>query len=168
MAGQRSRKLLAATVNGHPLLAEIDEFTPPEVKKVMEETRGGKFIADEIMVGLEKLTYEIKLLGATAELLSAYGLQQGEICQVDVKESQQDKDSNKFAIHYSLSGEIVSVKDENVKMGSKPGSTISASLTAYTKKEDGTIIYDINTKTQVINLGQGDIMAEHRRNVGLP
>jgi len=168
MAGQRSRKLLAATVNGHPLLAEIDEFTPPEVKKVMEEARGGKFIADEIMVGIEKLGYEIKLLGATADLLSAYGLKQGDICQVDVKASEQDKDGNKFAIHYSLSGEIVSVKDETVKMGSKPGANISGSLIAYKKTEGGKTVYDINTKTQVIDLGQGDIMAEHRRNVGLP
>ena len=167
MSGQRSRKLLAATVNGHPLLAEIDELTPPEVKKVMEETRGGKFISDEIMVGIEKLGYELKLVGATAGLLSAYGLKQGEICQVDVKASEQDKDGNKFAIHYSLSGEIINVKDETVKMGSKPGVTLSGSLTAYKKTENGTILYDINTKTQVINLGQGDIMADHRRNVGI-
>ncbi|EGZ6890202.1 phage tail protein [Vibrio parahaemolyticus] len=168
MAGQRSRKLLAATVNGHPLLAEIDEFTPPEVKKVMEEARGGKFIADEIMVGLEKLTYELKVLGPTADLLSAYGLKQGEICQVDVKASEQDKEGNKYALHYSLSGEVVGVKEEGVKMGSKPGVTISGSLTAYKKTENGKTVYDINTATQVINLGQGDIMAEHRRNVGLP
>lgn len=168
MAGQRSRMLLAAVINGNPVLAEIDEFTPPEVKKVMEDSRGGKFIADEIMVGLEKLTYELKLMGATAELLSAYGLKQGEICQVDVNTSEQDKEGNKFSVKYSLSGEVVGVKEEGVKMGSKPGVTISGSLTAYLKTENGKTAYNINTKTQVIDLGQGDIMAEHRRNVGLP
>lgn len=168
MAGQRSRKLLAANINGHPVLAEIDEFTPPEVKKVMEEARGGKFIADEIMVGLEKLTYELKLLGVTADLLSAYGLKSGEVCQIDVKASEQDKEGNSFALHYSLSGEITGAKEENVKMGSKPGVNISGALTAYKKTENGTTVYDINTATQVIDLGKGDIMAEHRRNVGLP
>ncbi|MCH9691007.1 MAG: phage major tail tube protein [Gammaproteobacteria bacterium] len=168
MAGQRSRQLLAATVNGHPLLAEIDEFTPPEVKKVMEESRGGKFIADEIMVGLEKLTYELKVLGPTAELLSAYGLNASEVCQVDIKSAEQDTEGRNFAVHYSLSGKIVGVKEEAVKMNGKPGATISGSLTAYKKTENSRTVYDINTATQVINLGRGDIMAAHRRSAGLP
>ena len=168
MAGQRSRKLLGATVNGQPLLAEIEELTPPEVKKIMEEARGGKFITDEIMVGIEKLTYELKIQGASVDLLKAYGLKQGEVCQVDVKSAEQDKQGSNYAIHYSMSGEIVGVKEESVKMGSKPSVTISGSLTAYKKTENGTTLYDINTATQVIDLGSGDIMVEHRRNAGLP
>lgn len=164
---QRARMLLAATINGQPILAELEEFNPPEIKKVMEEVLGGRFIPDELMVGLEKMNYDMKLLGVTATLLSAYGLKPGDVCQVDVKSSEQDGDGRKFKVHYSLSGEITGVKEETVKGKSKPGVTITGSVKAYKKTEDGNIVYDINTKTQVINLGKGDIMAEHRRNVGI-
>ncbi len=167
MAGQRTLKIMAATVNGHPLLAEIEEYTAPMVKKVMESARGGKFIPDEIMVGLEKLNYKLKINGATVSLLNSYGFKEGEICQVDVKCSEQDKEGNTFAIHDSLSGLIISIESEAMKMGAKPTCTIEGTLSAYSKTEDGKTIYNINTKTQVINLGQGDMMAEHRRNVGL-
>ncbi|WP_018691321.1 phage major tail tube protein [Algicola sagamiensis] len=167
MAGQRQRKLLTATVNQYPLMAEVEEFTPPEVKKTMAVARGGKFIPDEVMVGMEKLTYSLKVKGATAGLLAAYGLQQGEVCQVDIKTSEQDKDGQIYAIHYSLSGEITSMKEDVVKMGNQPALTLAGSLMAYLKTENGSVIYDINTKTQKIDLGQGDLMAAHRRNVGL-
>lgn len=167
MAEQRSRMVLSGTLNGHPLMAEIEEFTPPEVKKMMEETRGGKFISDEIMVGLEKMSYELKLSGVDIELLSAYGMGSDEVCQLDIKTSEKNKEGDNFAVHYSLSGEVTAVKEETLKMGTKPNVTVSASVTAYKKTENGKTQYDINTKTQVINLGKGDIMAVHRRNVGL-
>ena len=167
MAGQRARKLLAANVNGLPLMAEVEELTPPEIKKMMEESRGGKLMADEIMVGLEKMTFELKISGPNATLLSNYGLRQGDVCQIDVRASEQDKDGEKYAILYSLSCEITAIKEETVKMGSKPMHTLSGTCRAYLKTENGQVIYDINTTTQVIDLGAGDIMQEHRRNVGL-
>lgn len=167
MAGQTIRKLMAATINGQPLLSEIDEFGPPAISKVMEEARGGQFIAGEVFVGIEKMSWTMKVNGATTDMLTAYGLEQNEICQVDVKTSEQDRDGNTIAIHYSLSGEIVKVDEESVKMGSKPGVTITGSPFAYKKTQNGAVLYDINVKTQVIDLGKGDVMSEHRRNAGL-
>ena len=167
MAGQFARKLLAANVNGQPLLGEMGDFTPPNITKTMESARGGKFIPDEVMVGIEQMEYSLQIFGATAELLQNYGLSADEVCQVDVKEALEDKDGNKSVVHYSLSGEIKTVAEGTVSMGSKPEVTISGSPFAYKKTQDGKILYDINTKTQVIDLGKGDIMAEHRRAVGL-
>ncbi len=168
MAGQRALITRQGIVNGQPLVKELDEFTPPEVKKAMQETRGGSFIPGEIMVGLEKMNSSFKVNGATQELLSAYGLSAGELCQVDVKESQQDEDGNKFAIVYSVTGEIISVKDSASKMGEVPNQEFEMAVTAYKKTENGKTIYDIDRNAQILNLGQGDLMAEHRRNVGMP
>ena len=167
MAGQNTRMLLTANINGQPLLSEVADFTPPVITKAMESARGGKFIPDEIMVGIEQMEYSIKLNGATVDVLKNYGLSQGEVCQVDVKEALQDKDGNKSMVHYSLSGEIKTVDEGTVSMGSKPEVTLTASPFAYKKTHGGVVLYDINTKTQVIDLGSGDIMAEHRRAVGL-
>ncbi|WP_163833387.1 phage major tail tube protein [Spartinivicinus ruber] len=168
MAEQRYRTMLSANVNGHPLMAEVEEFTPPELKHKMEDSQGGKFIPDEVWVGLEKLTFELKIAGAGVELLQQYGLKHGEICQVDIKAAERDKDGGKFIIHYSLSGQLTGIKEEAIKMGSKPEVTISGSCIAFKKTENGKTLCDINTRTQKIDLGQGDIFAEDRRGLGLP
>lgn len=168
MAGQRSRITRQGMINGQPLVKELDEFTPPEVKKTMQETRGGSFIPGEIWVGLEKMNGKWKVKGANQELLAAYGLAAGELCQVDVKESHQDEYGNKFAIVYSLTGEIISVTESASKMGELPDHDMEMAVSAYKKTENGKIIYDIDRNAQILNLGNGDLMAEHRRNVGLP
>ncbi|KZN12592.1 phage major tail tube protein [Marinomonas sp. TW1] len=168
MAGQRTRISRMAIINGEPLIKELDEFTPPEVKKTMQETRGGSFIPGEIMVGLEKMTAKYKIKGANQALLSAFGLADGEMCQVNVNESHQDEDGNHFAIKYSITGEITGVTEAASKMGELPDHEIEMTVSAYKKTEAGKTIYEIDRNAQILNLGNGDLLAAHRRNVGLP
>lgn len=167
MAGQRARMLLGATVNGFPIMEELEGFTPPDVKKVMEEVQGGRFVPDEIWVGLEKLNYELKIAGASSELMQAYGVEPGEVCQVDVKTSEKDSEGRDYAVHYSLSGQITGAKEDELKGKSKAGVlTLTGTCRAYRKTENGRTMFNIDTKTQVIDLGKGDLMATHRRNIG--
>jgi len=168
MAGQRSRITRQGIINGQPLVKELDEFTPPEIKKTMQETRGGSFIPGEIMVGLEKMNCKFKVKGANQELLAAFGLSAGELCQTDVKESHEDEDGNKFAIAYSVTGEIISVTESVSKMGELPDVEFEMAVSAYKKTESGKVVYDIDRNAQILNLGAGDLMAEHRRNIGMP
>lgn len=168
MSGQRSRISRMALINGYPLIKELDEFTPPEIKKTMQETRGGAFIPGEIMVGLEKMTAKFKIMGADQLLLAAFGLLSGEMCQVNINESHQDEDGNKFPIQYSLTGEITGITESPSKMGELPDNELEMSVSAYKKTEIGVTIYEIDRNAQILNLGQGDILADHRRNVGLP
>lgn len=167
MAGQRSRITRMGMVNGQPLIKELEEFTPPEIKKTMQETRGGSFIPGEIWVGLEKMNAKAKVKGANQELLSAFGMAPGDLCQFDVKESHQDEDGNKFAITYSCTGEITSVSESPSKMGELPDQELEMSVVAYKKTESGKTIYDIDRNAQILDLGQGDLMVEHRRNIGM-
>jgi P2 family phage contractile tail tube protein len=167
MAGQRSRITRAGMINGQPLIKELEEFTAPEIKKTMQDVRGGSFIPGQIMVGLEKMTGKFKVKGANQELLAAFGLAAGEVCQVDVKESHQDEDGNKFAIVYSLTGEVISVTESASKMGELPDAELEMAVSAYKKTESGKIIYEIDRNAQILNLGNGDLMVEHRRNIGM-
>ncbi|MCU7974867.1 phage major tail tube protein [Shewanella sp. SW36] len=167
MSGQRSRITRAGMINGQPLVKELDEFTPPEIKKTMQDTRGGTFVPGQIMVGLEKMSAKFKVKGANQELLSAFGLSAGEMCQVDVKESHQDEDGIKFAIVYSLTGEVISVTESASKMGELPDQDLEMAINAYKKTENGKIIYEIDRNAQIVNLGNGDLMVEHRRNIGM-
>ncbi|MCG7551579.1 phage major tail tube protein [Pseudoalteromonas sp. Of7M-16] len=168
MAGQRARITREGIVNGNPLVKELDEFTAPEIKKTMQETRGGSFIPGEICVGIEKMNSSWKVKGANQELLSAYGLAAGELCQVDVKESHQDEDGNRFSIVHSLSGEITSITESASKMGDLPEHQFEMSVSAYKKTENHKVIYDIDRNAQILDLGNGDLMEGHRRNIGRP
>jgi P2 family phage contractile tail tube protein len=155
-------------IQGMPLLKEVEEFTPPDITKTMQEVRGGAFVPSEVMVGLEKMTASYKLNGATKEHLSSVGLTAGDSPQIDVRESHQDEDGEIFAVHYSLTGEITSVKEAPSKMGDLPAHTLEQSVSAYQKTENGKTCYDIDTKANILDLGNGDIMEKHRRNVGMP
>ncbi len=168
MSEQRSRMLLDGNLNSNPLLYGVDEFTPPHVELVTEEARGGKFVPEDIIVGLSKLECEIKIPGLSRSLRKSYGASVRSNIELDVKSSEMDAEGNDFAIAEELTGKIVSIKDDPAKMGSKPMATIKMTLVAYKRTENGEICYDINTKTQKVDLGDGDIMEAHRRNVGRP
>lgn len=167
MAGPRSLKTRLLMMMGISLIKEVESFSPPNVKKVMQETRGGAFVPGEIWVGLEKMNSKLTVKGATQTFLASYGAKAGELVQVDIKESHQDSDGITYAMHYSLSGEIISVADSDSKMGDLPGHDIEMAVAAYKKTENGKIIYDIDINAQILNLGQGDLMVEHRRNIGM-
>lgn len=168
MSGQRASIVRTLMVNGLPLLQELDEFDPPQVKKEMQDARGGSFGVREIMVGLEKMTASFKIKGATKEMLTSYGMTAGDLVQITVKESVQDEGGEKFALVYDMSGELTSVKDPTVKGGDLGTHEIEMSTPVYKKTENGKIIYDINLNgAGKADLGNGDILAEHRSNVGL-
>jgi hypothetical protein len=158
--------LQEATIEGNKLFGELDEHTPPDIAKKMEDEGGGRLMPGQIMVGLESMKASIKVIGVGIDVLKAYGAKAGLFVQIDVKESQQDKAGKAYALHYSYTGEITSIKEDPAKMGSKPGCTIEFVPSVYKKTENGTVMYNINTETQEIDLGQGDIMADHRRNIG--
>ena len=167
MAGQRALFGRSVTINGVLLVKEIEEFTPPEVKKSMTDVRGGSFIAGQMMVGIEKMSASLKIIGATSELQAAYGLKAGEPCQVTVKDSLEDEDGGTFAVEYNLTSEIISAKEGTIKQGDKPALDLELAVNAYKKTEAGKVIYEIDRSAQILNLGQGDLLAEHRSNVGL-
>ncbi len=168
MAGQRSLITRLVLINGVQLIKEVESFTPPNVKKVMQETRGGSFIPAEIMVGLEKMACKITIKGATKETLEAYGASADDPVQIDIKESLQDEDGIKIAMKYSITGEINNITDADSKMGELPSTDIEMSVIAYEKTENGKTIYDIDRNAQILDLGQGDLMSEHRSNIGMP
>lgn len=168
MPGQRSRITRSCIMGGYPLIKELDEYTAPDIKKVMQDTRGGSFIPGQIMVGLEKMTAKFKLVGASQALLALTGVTAGDVVQIDVKESLQDEDGILFAVWDSLTGEVIACTESTSKMGELPTHDIEMAVNAYKKTENGKTVYNIDRNAQILDLGQGDIMDVHRKAVGLP
>lgn len=168
MATERKRMILGGSLNGWPLMHQLEEFTPIEISKVMEDAQGGRFAPEQMAVGLEKLECSITLSGAGVELVIAQGIGPGDTVELDVRESQQDLEGNTYAVWHSVSGEVIKTASPAIKMKDKPQKTLTIAPVRSSQRENGVIMHDINLRTQVINLGQGDIMAVHRRNVLMP
>lgn len=168
MATERKRMIMGGSFNGWPLMHQLEEFKPVEIEKVMEMAQGGRFAPEQMMVGLEKLECEITLSGAGVELMIMLGIGEGDTVELDVRESQQDLEGNTYAVWYAVSGQVTKTATQPVKMKEKPQKTMTIAPVRSTHRENGVIIHDINLRTQMINLGQGDIMSVHRRNILMP
>ncbi|SDI11054.1 hypothetical protein SAMN04488136_1672 [Vibrio xiamenensis] len=166
MAGQRKLVMQEVVIEGQKFFGELEEHTPPVVEKKTEDAKGGRFASSKIIIGVTVGNATIKLKGATVDALQVYGAEEGERVQMDVKSSYQDEDGNKFAEHCSYTGDIIKIDDGSRSTQSVPETTIELAPRIYKHTEAGKTRYNINLDTQVIDLGQGDIMAEHRSNLG--
>lgn len=168
MATERSRMFLGGSLNGWPLMHQLEEFTPVNIEKEMATAQGGRFAPEKIWVGMREMECSVTLMGAGYELVIAQGIGEGDTVELDVRESQQDKDGNTFAVWHQVGGEVTKVDRSGVKMKEKPQITLTIAPVRTSMLENGVILHDINLRTQVINLGNGDMMAVHRRNALMP
>ncbi|ABY90389.1 head closure [Halomonas phage phiHAP-1] len=168
MSTERKRMIMGGTLNGWPLMHQLEEYTPIEITKVMELAQGGRFAPEQMATGLEKLECSVTLTGAGVELIIAQGIWPGDTVELDIRESQEDLEGNDYAVWHSVSGEVIKVESSPVKMKDKPNKVLHIAPIRSKQTENGVIIHDINLRTQYIDLGQGDIMAPHRRNILMP
>lgn len=168
MATERKRMLLGGSLNGWPLMHQLEEFTPVSIEKEMEAAQGGRFAPEQLMVGLKQMECEVTLMGAGYEIVIAQGIGDGDTVELDVRESQEDLEGIKFAVWHLVSGTVTKVDRGNVKMKEKPSVKLTISPVRTAMYENGITLHNINLRTQVIDLGSGDIMEAHRRNILMP
>ncbi len=168
MATERKRMILGGAMNGWPLMHQLEEFTPVNIEKEMEVAQGGRFAPEQIMVGLRQMECSVTLMGAGYELIIAQGIGAGDTVELDVRESQEDMEGMAFAVWHQVSGEVTKVDRSNVKMKEKPSVTLTIAPVRTIMLENGVTLHNINLRTQVIDLGNGDIMERHRRNALMP
>lgn len=166
MAGQRTLVLQEVVIEGHKFMGELQDHTPPVVERTTEDAKGGRYVSGKKRTGVTMSNATLKIRGLTADAAKAYGLESDSPCQIDVKESYYDEDGNAIAVHYSYTGEINKIDQGSRSTQAVPETTLEISPSIYKQTDDGKIVYDINVKTQYIDLGNGDIMAKHRTNVG--
>nr|BDD44415.1 hypothetical protein 10 [bacterium] len=73
MFTNRVRQAIAATLQGLPLSATVEEFTPPKIEFDMEPMSGGRFIAEEMAKSGKVLGATLVLQGAGPEVMLALG-----------------------------------------------------------------------------------------------
>lgn len=164
MAETRAIVLSRALINGMPLVAEMEDYTPPEITKKMEETKGGRFASSEIMVGLEVMKCKIVTTGATDDMLLTLGIDADSYSEITVLGSSLDEQKNKIPLRWEHTCEVTSIKTEAIK-GGVYKHTLDITCRAFKHMDNGKIIHDIDVATQKAVLFGKDFMEAHRANV---
>jgi P2 family phage contractile tail tube protein len=166
MADTRVVTLVRAIINGFPVMGSLDEFTPPTIEKEMEETKGGRFVAGEIMTGVKQSNASMKISGVDSAVLKAMGVSRSESCEITVLGSAIDEDGAQVALRWELSGEIVSINTDPIKPG-KMSHSLEFSCKTYRHTDAGEEIYHINIRTSICVIGGIDILEAARGHVEL-
>ena len=168
MFTNRVRQAIAATLQGLPLSATVEEFTPPKIDFEMENMTGGRFIVEEMAKSAKALNAQIKLQGTGAEVLLAMGVKLGDDILLNVREAGQDQDGNTWFTYHTVGGKLKSLGEAALKMGEKPKTTLDFSCRTYNRLENGIPVIDIDVRTQKFVLNGVDILGDARRAVLMP
>ncbi|WP_053147576.1 phage major tail tube protein [Pseudomonas sp. P97.38] len=168
MFTNRVRQAIAATLQGLPLSATVEEFTPPKIEFDMEAMAGGRFIAEEMAKSGKVLGASLILQGAGPQVMLSLGVQLGDDILLNVREAGQDQDGNTWFTYHTVGGKLKSLSEAKLKMGDKPTTTLELSCRTYNRLENGVPVIDIDVRTQKFVLNGVDILGDARRAVLLP
>lgn len=166
MADNRNIVLSRVLANGYAMQAEIEGYTAPEIKKITEAAKGGRFVAGETTVGLEPLKGKLVISGVTDQLLLTFGIESSEYSQITVLASTQDEAKNKTPLRWEHTCEITSITGDEIKPGVMKH-TIEFVCRGYKHTDNGNVIHDIDVPTQKAVVFGKDLLDEHRKNVEL-
>ena len=168
MFTNRVRQAIAATLQGLPLSATVEEFTPPKIEFDMEPMSGGRFIAEEMAKSGKVLNATLVLQGAGPEIMLALGVRLGEDILLNVREAGQDQDGKTYFTYHTIGGKLKTLTETTLKMGDKPAITLEFSCRTYNRLENGIPVIDIDVRTQKFVLNGVDILGDARRAVLMP
>lgn len=166
MFTNRVRQAIAATLQGLPLSATVEEFTPPKIEFEMELMSGGRFIAEEMAKSAKVLNAKLVLQGAGPEIMLALGV--GEDILLNVREAGQDQDGKTYFTYHTVGGKLKSLEEAKLKMGDKATTTLDLSCRTYQRLDNGVPVIDIDVRTQKFVLNGVDILGDARRAVLMP
>ncbi|MBT2371988.1 phage major tail tube protein [Pseudomonas fluorescens] len=168
MFTNRVRQAIAATLQGLPLSATVEEFTPPKIEFDMEPMTGGRFIGEEMAKSGKVLGATLVLQGAGPEIMLALGVKLGEDILLNVREAGQDQDGRTFFTYHTVGGKLKSLTEAKLKMGDKATTTLELSCRTYNRMDNGITVIDIDVRTQKFVLNGVDILGDARRAVLMP
>ncbi|BBV99904.1 Phage tail tube protein FII [compost metagenome] len=167
MFTNRVRQLITATLQGLPLMATIEEFEPPKIEMEVEEMRGGRFISEEMAVGMKSLSAKLTLNGIGLPIMTALGVSGGDEVMLTVQEAGVDQDDNEWFAYYICSGKLKVFEEKTLKMKDKPVTILEIMLRSYMRLENGALMTDIDTRTQKVVVNGRDLLKGARRLVAL-
>jgi len=166
MAGQNVRMMQRIVVDGIPLQREITSWECPPPKEKAGDI-AGSFIGGDVRTGIEKMTAKIVGKGITPFILKMTGRAAGSTVTVIVNESWEDEDGVTTAIQEFWTGRIATRDRSAGTVSEMPEDTLNLSLDESRRIVNGIQEWHVSRKASICDLGNGDLLAKHRANVGM-
>jgi P2 family phage contractile tail tube protein len=168
MAARDIRKNINLFVDGRGYAGQLEEFTPPALTLVMEEFRAGGMDAPiELEMGMEKLEASFTLKAYDRDVLSLFGVAEGEQVNFTAREALESFDGTTKAVVHNMRGRIRKIDPGTSKPGEAPGLATELALTYYKQTHDGVVIHEIDVENMVRIINGTDRLAGQRAALGV-
>lgn len=141
-------------VDGRGHAGEIEELTPPSLRLLTEEFRGGGMdVAVDVPMGMEKLEASFSLKGYSPEVLKLFGLAPGNSIPLIFRGALEDDDGTVKAVVMTMRGFLREVDPGSWQPGQMAPLRGTVSLRYFKQTIDGELIHEIDADnmTRVIN-----------------
>ena len=168
MFTNRVRQAIAATLQGLPLSATVEEFTPPKLTLKTEEFRAAGMDAPiELTMGLEKLEASFSLIAVDRAVLAAFDVAEGKVVPFVAREALESFDGTVTPVIHTLRGKVKEIDHGTLKPGDKVGIKISMAVTYYKLQHGRDVITEIDVENMVRVIDGKDTAAPVRAALGM-
>lgn len=155
-------------VDGRGYAGQIDEYNPPDLTLTTEDYRaGGMDSAEAIEMGMEPLETSFALIAYDADILSQWGVAQGQTVPFTARGALESFDGTVKPVIHRMRGKITSLARGTWAPGQKPALTVTMRLTYYEEIHNGVETHRIDVENMIRIVAGVDRLAEQRAALGI-
>lgn len=168
MAAEQIRKNINLFVDGRGFAGNIDNFRAPALAIKAEELRmGGMDAPIDIKMGLEKMTAGFALYKYSADILSLFGVANGQTVAFVAREVLEDFDGTVTPVVHTMRGRILSMDGGDSKAGETATLQVEMSLTYYKLQHGSRVVQEVDALNMVHIVNGVDVLAAQRAALGI-
>lgn len=168
MAARDVSKNINLFVDGRGYAGQLQEFTPPVLSKATEEFRGGGMVGPvKLNMGLEAMDASFSLIAYDRNVLSLFGVVEGQQINCTAREALESFDGQVKAVAHVMRGHITKLDSGTKKPGEAAPLQAELSLSYYRLEHDGVVVQEIDLLNMIHVMNGVDILADQRAALGL-
>jgi P2 family phage contractile tail tube protein len=168
MAARDVRKNLNVFGDGRGYAGQIEDINPPKLALTTEEFRGGGMDAPiEITMGMEKLECDFSLIAYDRDVLSLFGVSEGNLVPFVAREALESFDGSVTPVVHTMRGKIREIDPGTSKPGDKPSLKVAMALTYYKLQHGAETVLEVDVENMVRVVNGVDSLALQRAALGL-
>lgn len=167
-AARNVRKNLNLFVDGRGQAGQIEEYNAPKLTLKTEEFQGGGMYAPlELTMGHEKLECDFSLISYDPDVLSLFGVTEGNQVQFTARQALESYDGTVTPVAHYMRGKIKEIDSGTSKPGEKASLKITMALSYYKEVHGARTVHEIDVENMVFIRDGADILAAIRNAIGI-
>ncbi len=168
MAARDVRKNFNLFVDGIGYAGLVEEVNPPKLTLKTEDFRGGGMNGTiKLSMGMEAMESDFSLISYDRNLLSLFGVVEGQDSSFILREVLESFDGTTTAIAHTMRGKVTAIDPGTSKAGDKPTLKLTLTPSYYKIQHGATVVQEIDVVNMVHLVNGVDQMAAQRAALGM-